>query len=47
MKVDRNEDYGLYYTEDGKHIDQGVVEIVHTNDYYGQTKLQYGLVKCK
>ena len=35
MKVDRNVDYGLYYTEGGERLDQGVVEIVHTNDYYG------------
>ena len=36
MKVDRNEDYGFYYTEGGKRIDQGVVEIVDTNDNYGE-----------
>ena len=35
VKVDRNVNYGLYYTEDGDRIDQGVDEIVHTNDYYG------------
>ena len=34
IKVDRNEDYGLYYTEDGERIDQRVIEISHTNDYY-------------
>jgi len=35
MKVDRNEDYGFYYTAGGERLDQGVDEIVHTNDYYG------------
>ena len=35
IKVDRNEDYGFYYTPGGKRIDQGVVEIVDTNDNYG------------
>ena len=45
MKVDRNEDYGFYYTEGGKRIDQGVVEIVDTNDNYGEIQLKIQLTK--
>ena len=36
IKVDRNEAYGLYYTEDGERIDHRVIEISHTNDYYNK-----------
>ena len=36
IKVDRNVNYGLYYTEDGERIDQRVIEISHTNDYYNK-----------
>ena len=34
-KQDQNNIYGLYYTEDGHKIDQGTVEVVDVNDYYG------------
>ena len=34
-KQDKNNIYGLYYNEDGKNIDQGTVEVVDFNDYYG------------
>ena len=36
IKVDRNEAYGLYYTEDGERLDQRVIEISHANDYYNK-----------
>ena len=34
MKEEENGLYGIYYDDDGKQIDQGVVEIVDTNSYY-------------
>ena len=34
-KEDSNNVYGLYYTEDGEQIDQGRVEAVDVNCYYG------------
>ena len=34
-KQDKNNIYGLYYDEDGQNIDQGTVEVVDFNDYYG------------
>ena len=34
-KQDRNNIYGLYYTEDGQKIDHGNVEVMDVNDYYG------------
>ena len=34
-KQDENKIYGLYYNEDGQDIDQGTVEVVDVNDYYG------------
>lgn len=34
-KEDSNNVYGLYYTEDGQQIDQGTVEVVDVNCYYG------------
>ena len=34
-KEDENKIYGLYYNEDGQVIDQGTVEVVDVNDYYG------------
>ena len=36
MKVDQNDIYGMYYDVNGDHIDQSVVEMIDTNDYYGQ-----------
>ena len=32
--------YGLYYTEDGETVDQGTVEVVDVNDYYGWTRMK-------
>jgi len=34
VKVDRNNDYGYYYSPEGEHLDEGRVEMVDTNDYY-------------
>ena len=34
-KQDECNVYGLYYTEDGETVDQGTVEVVDVNDYYG------------
>ena len=34
-KQDKNNIYGLYYDEDGQNIDQGIVEVVDFNAYYG------------
>ena len=34
-KEESNNVYGLYYTEDGQQIDQGTVEVVDVNHYYG------------
>ena len=34
-KQNKNNIYGLYFTEDGEAIDQRTVEIVDVNEYYG------------
>ena len=38
MKVDQNDIYGMYYDVNGDRIDQRVVEMVDSNDYYGQKR---------
>ena len=35
MKVDQNDIYGMYYDVNGDRIDQRVIEMVDSNDYYG------------
>ena len=40
MKVDQSLIYGLYYDANEKRIDQGVNEVVDTNEaYYGENKM--------
>ena len=35
VKIDHNNDYGMYYTFDGERLDEGICEAVDTNYYYG------------
>ena len=35
VKIDHNNDYGMYYTSDGERLDEGICEAVDTNVYYG------------
>ena len=35
VKEEKNDVYGIYYHTDGQHVDEGIDEIVDTNDYYG------------
>ena len=34
-KEEENPVYGMYYFADGRHIDEGRLEVVDNNDYYG------------
>ena len=34
-KEEENPVYGMYYFTDGRHIDEGRLEVVDNNDYYG------------
>ena len=40
MKVYQNDIYGVYYDVNGDPIDQSVVEVSDTNDYYYGQKLE-------
>ena len=34
MKIDVNNDYGMYYTTGGDQLDEDICEIVDANNYY-------------